>query len=378
MIAGDTNRRTFTAGPVPDPDKSSWSGNPLWSSQDSLRQKAIGFNCLNYAIAPEGSLYRHFLPDKAYADANCKDGVRFELMFPSCWNGKTNADGSPVIPSNKKDHMAYPSLVMTGDCPSGFATRTVSLFYEIIYRTQDFAGEDGTFIIANGDTTGYGYHGDFIMGWEETFLQNAVNTCTNPSGLISDCPLFTIQDAATYDQCKFPIPPALKSENVIGPALAALPGNANDAPEAAPSVAVPSVAVPSVAVPSVPAPSTPAAVPTLSHSAGVSASSGSEYLPGQVFVESTATSATPAATAPPAVAAAAAVTTPAPAPASTPLKAGEEIVGTTLVTKAGQVMEMVMIQQDVTVTVESTTTVSVNERRRKRHLHQHAHVQGRA
>jgi len=146
MIAGDTNQRNFTY-PVPDIQKSLWNVAP-YNTQAFLRQAALGFNCLNYAITPEGSLYRHFLPDKAYLDANCLDGVRFELMFPSCWNGKdtTSAD--------RRSHVAYPSQVMTGDCPSDFPERLPSLFYETIWNTYEFVGQSGEFIIANGDPTG--------------------------------------------------------------------------------------------------------------------------------------------------------------------------------------------------------------------------------
>ncbi len=144
MIAGDTNQRNFTY-PVPDIPKSFWTGQ--YATQDFLRQAALVFNCLNYAITPEGSLYRHFLPDKSYLDAHCTDGVRFELMFPSCWNGRDNT--SP----NKKDHVAYPSQVMTGNCPDGFPERLPSLFYETIWDTYAFNGQPGEFIIANGDPT---------------------------------------------------------------------------------------------------------------------------------------------------------------------------------------------------------------------------------
>lgn len=147
MIAGDNFRRNFS-GPVPDLPKSDWAAIPGYTSQESLAEKAIGFNCLNYAKAAEGSLYRHFLPDKAYLDANCADGVRFELMFPSCWNGKD------VDSPDHKSHVAYPSLVMTGDCPSGYETRLVSLFYETIWNTAAFVGQDGEFVISNGDPTG--------------------------------------------------------------------------------------------------------------------------------------------------------------------------------------------------------------------------------
>ena len=146
MIAGDTYQRNFTL-PVPDPPKSEWASDPQQSSQAALRQKALGFNCLNYAIAPEGSLYRHTLPPKAYLDANCLDGVRFELMFPSCSNGQLDSH-------DHKSHVAYPSLVMTGDCPPEYPTRLVSLFYETIYDTYSFRGQDGEFMISNGDPTG--------------------------------------------------------------------------------------------------------------------------------------------------------------------------------------------------------------------------------
>jgi hypothetical protein len=145
MIAGDSRERNFT-WPVPDPPKSDWSGDQI--GQKALSQKALGFNCLDYSIAPEPSLFRHFLPDKSYLDAHCKDGVRLELMFPSCWNGKD------VGSSSHTSHVAYPSLVMTGDCPEGFNTRLPGLFYETIFDTYAFKDKAGSFVISNGDPTG--------------------------------------------------------------------------------------------------------------------------------------------------------------------------------------------------------------------------------
>jgi hypothetical protein len=69
-------------------------------------------------------------------------------MFPSCWNGVD------VDSKDHKSHVAYPSEVMTGNCPTGFETRLVSLFYETIWNTYEFNGVDGQFMIANGDPTG--------------------------------------------------------------------------------------------------------------------------------------------------------------------------------------------------------------------------------
>lgn len=206
MIAGDTNLRNFT-WPVPDPPKSEWTG--AQASQFALQQKAIGFNCLNYDVAPEPSLYRHYLPEKSYMDAHCKDGVRFEIMFPSCWNGKD------LDSPDHRSHMAYPSQVMDGECPEGFETRLVSLFYETIWNTYAFKDMEGEFVISNGDPTGYGYHADFITGWDPDFLQQAVDTCTNQSGEVEDCHIFDLQSEDDQQKCKFEVPDFLKNENCL-------------------------------------------------------------------------------------------------------------------------------------------------------------------
>jgi hypothetical protein len=179
MIAGDTNLRNFSDYAVPDIPKSNWAGK--YATQDFLRQAAVGFNCLNYQKTPEGTLYRHFLPDKAYLDANCADGIRFELMFPSCWN---RAAG--VAPPGHKSHVAYPSQVMTGDCPAGFPERLPSMLYEIIWNTAAFAGRNGKFIISNGDPTGKSLLFTFVFQihisyltfnfWSLTFIKATVST----------------------------------------------------------------------------------------------------------------------------------------------------------------------------------------------------------
>jgi hypothetical protein len=205
MVAGDPFQRNFT-WPIPDPPKSSWSG--AQQSQAALRQKAIGFNCLNYAQAAEPSLYRHFMPNKTYLDEHCTDGLRLELMFPSCWNGK-DADSE-----DHKSHVAYPSVVMDGTCPEGYETRLVSLFYETIWNTYAFKDQDGYFTLANGDPTGFGYHGDFMFGWEDGFLQKAVDTCTSETGLVGDCEIFDLQTEAKQRECFFDVPSELHHENV--------------------------------------------------------------------------------------------------------------------------------------------------------------------
>lgn len=224
MMAGDSRRRNFTLQ-VPDPPKSFWTVED--ETPEALAQKALGFNCLNYQRSAEGALERHYLPNKTFLDANCADGVRLELMFPSCWDGK-NID-SP----DHKSHLAYPNLVMEGECPVGFQTKVPALFYETIWDTPAYRGVDGNFVISNGDPTGlygsntirrrlsyalgFGYHGDFMTGWNVGFLQQAVNTCTNLSGRIEDCPLFHIQSDEDAAKCFLKTPDELRDDNCAGP-----------------------------------------------------------------------------------------------------------------------------------------------------------------
>lgn len=211
ILAGDTRMRNFT-GPVPDEPTSAWGAADM--TQESLMQKSLGFNCLNYNKAPEGSRYRHFMPDKDFLDANCADGIRAEIFFPSCWNGKD------VTSDDHKSHMAYPNLIDGGKCPEGYETRLPSLFYETIWNTYAFKGKSGQFIWSNGDPTGYGYHADFINGWNTDVLRSAVNDCTNLSGRVEDCPHFTsdLQTEAVQGECKIEdIPTALLDDDCGGP-----------------------------------------------------------------------------------------------------------------------------------------------------------------
>jgi hypothetical protein len=151
MISGDNSRRNYTAGNYkePDPPKSQWESLKQ-NTQNILAQRAIGFMCLNYRKVPEARLSRHYLPDKAFLDDNCTDGVRIELAFPSCWNGKD------LDSKNHANHVAFPTYISSGTCPKGFNVRVPALMYEVIWKTQAFAGRSGRFVIANGDFTGEG------------------------------------------------------------------------------------------------------------------------------------------------------------------------------------------------------------------------------
>jgi len=207
MISGDASRRTSTL-PRHIPPTSFWG--PEDKTQEALAQKAVGFNCLNYDRPPEGALERHVLPNKTFIDSQCADGIRSELMFPSCWDGT-------LFDPQDKSHLKYPDLVMDGTCPDGYTTRLPALYYETVWDTTPFNNVSGAYLLSNGDSTGYSYHGDFLNGWDIDILQQAITSCTNNSGLVSDCSVFTLQEESQAAQCKASSPAQLKNEDCARP-----------------------------------------------------------------------------------------------------------------------------------------------------------------
>jgi hypothetical protein len=145
MIAGDSTRRRGSI-PVPDPPLSLWGTADKTSN--ALAQKALGFTCLNYKGLAEGALMRHSLPNKRFLDSNCPDGLRLELMFPSCW------DGTSPDTRDHKSHVAYPDLVMEGECPENYTSRIPAIYFETIWDTSTFYNVNGRFVLSNGDCTG--------------------------------------------------------------------------------------------------------------------------------------------------------------------------------------------------------------------------------
>ncbi|KAM7221127.1 protein of unknown function (DUF1996) domain containing protein [Rhypophila decipiens] len=353
MIAGDSLRRNYSVGDpkAVDPEKSLWASLGQTSQLD-LEQRALGFNCLNYKKDPEGSLFRHYLPDKEYLDANCHDGIRIEIMFPSCWNGKD------VDSPDHKSHVAYPDLTMDGFCPKGFETRLPGLFYETIWQTNAFAGTPGRFVLSNGDVHGFGYHADFMMGWDVDFLQQAVNTCTNSSGRISDCPIFDIQSPDEERSCQMQQPRVLANELVAGLVGDTLPGG------------VPIQDGPGPATMKNPGPATSSVeVPTVTYAPGVKPTD-TAYLPGQVLHEPSSSTSTPTSTSS-AEAEMNALAQPAttPAPTSLPVDDGKYSVVRTEYITDGNVVNMIVVKEAVEYVTVTTTTVMALKARR--HLHRH-------
>ena len=105
-------------------------------------------------LVPRAPETNGFQTDKHF----CKNGLRLQVYFPMCWNGK---DLDSV---NHRSHMAYPSRYNGGNCPSTHPVRLPSVFFETFYAVDKFPHGQGNqpFVLSNGDPTGYGFHGDFV------------------------------------------------------------------------------------------------------------------------------------------------------------------------------------------------------------------------
>jgi len=333
MIAGDAMKRAFN-GPIPDPPMSEWKESD--KTQQSLMEKALGFNCLHYSAGSnEGSMEHHGLRSKTFIDSTCTDGIRAELMFPSCWNGQD------LDSPNHTTHVAYPDQIKYGNCPEGYPVRLPTLFYETIYDTPAFKDLDGQFVFSNGDPTGYGYHGDFICGWEDGVLQRAIDDCSGTpgdpgSGLQESCPVFELQNSYQATQCKMEVPSVLQNESVKFAAV--LPGDVKI--QAGPERAVIAGHAAASSESLQPTTGTGTSSPPGQTEAPTAAVTSPSYGQGQAQVTDTPTTSNP----------------------------NQIISTTTIYMSDGVEVDMVLIEEVVTVTAVEITTAG---KPRKRHLHRH-------
>lgn len=113
---------------------------------------------------------------------------------------------------------------------------------------------------------GQSFHGDFLSGWDEGFLKQALDTCVSGTGMIQDCPLFTIKES-NWNTCEY-TPPRIAAVEECGSPRTSLCGakssNAGEqppAPIAPPAPEIPQAPeAPEAPVPAPPPPPPPPAV----------------------------------------------------------------------------------------------------------------------
>lgn len=225
------------------------------------------------------------------------DSIRSQIVMPFCWDGK-NLDG---VNGDHKSHVTYPNpgegrnTYKWGDCPASHPVHLPALFFEVTYQTNlfkdDWYGNEQPFVFSNGDPTGYGFHGDFVNGWDQAALQKGLELCDDTwDASKGECTphAFGIRSGAERGACRLPniidevvdgVLPALPGCNPLasGPAKAvkvacAAPKFMNGktptaAKPAASSAAVVAAAPPATSVKAVVSPTKAAATPTKSSTA---------------------------------------------------------------------------------------------------------------
>lgn len=213
MLSGDKSARSY------DNTTMTW-GNTRWPGRPIADR--VSFNCIDDIIVEKNWMH----------DTNCKYGMRAQIHFQSCWNGRDlyKADNS---------HVAYQSGIDEGICPPSHPVQIPHIFLEVFYDVilVPDRSDEGLFVFSQGDPTGYGFHADFQNGWDQNVLANATANClsTDDFGQISNCPILQESQTNGYSfNC--PERPPQVDELVKG-LIPQLPGciNITYGPEAAPA-----------------------------------------------------------------------------------------------------------------------------------------------
>ncbi|KAF2426326.1 WSC-domain-containing protein [Tothia fuscella] len=198
MLSGSNTARSFD------------NTTKTWNGARNIADR-VSFVCLdnNYKYEQTPGL----------VNTHCSNGMRAQIHFQSCWDGVN-------LYKQDNSHVAYMSGIDNGKCHTSHPVQLVHLFYEIYYSVNTIDQTDGgRFVFSNGDTTGYGFHGDFLNGWDTTVLGPALQQCAtsdNGSGQIQDCPVLAAVNSASYAR-NCPERPPLLHEPVKG-MLLKLPG----------------------------------------------------------------------------------------------------------------------------------------------------------
>ena len=199
MLSGDSTQRSF--------DNSTLT----WDGAEPIANR-VSFHCIDSSDD---------LPEQPYMfRTDCVNGMRAQILFQSCWDGvNTYLPGSA--------HVTYQSQIGNGGCPASHPVMLPLLFFEVLYWTNDIdQSAGGQFTFAQGDTTGYGFHGDFLNGWNQDVLENAVENCLSNTddadGTVSSCPALAASEDVNFPR-DCPEQPSYVPEQITG-LLSALPG----------------------------------------------------------------------------------------------------------------------------------------------------------
>ncbi|GAM82547.1 hypothetical protein ANO11243_005290 [Dothideomycetidae sp. 11243] len=205
IVSGNKANRRYNA------TGNTW-GNATFPSRPL--QDAVSFACLAAIAGPE-------TPNMVNV-STCINGLRAQVHFQSCWNGVD-------LYKTDNSHVAYLSGIDNGVCPPGYPVLIPHLFLETGYSVASVSNisDDGQYVWSMGDPTGYGFHGDFMNGWDAAIQEQAVANCLTEGGdgSIQACPVLNSNDVNEMEQ-NCPEQPSQVLEQVTG-LIDKLPGCVN-------------------------------------------------------------------------------------------------------------------------------------------------------
>jgi hypothetical protein len=188
------------------------SGNPLARSYDNSTMTwgnstfpprpvadRVSFVCIpDYDEVSQVPQQDYMAFDVWGSNQRCVNGMRAQIQFQSCWDGinLSSADNS---------HVAYLSQIDNGKCPPTHPVQFIHLFFEMYYSVampQFDMSTGGKFYFAYGDPTGFGFHGDFLNGWDIDVLGSAIKQCGtgNTGGGVETCAPLATSNSNSYGQ----------------------------------------------------------------------------------------------------------------------------------------------------------------------------------
>ncbi|KAL9082656.1 MAG: hypothetical protein Q9159_006264 [Coniocarpon cinnabarinum] len=148
-----------------------------------------------------GLVTDHSQGDIQPIEITCPTNTTLGDMWPAGSDGTKGVGigepgtADPAGPDNYEENTDWPT---NGACPDGW-DHIPHLFYEVYYQTTQFddqwdAGQmSQPFVLANGDSTGYSLHGDFLSGWDPDVLKTIIGCSNGDSGggAMNECPGLT-------------------------------------------------------------------------------------------------------------------------------------------------------------------------------------------
>jgi hypothetical protein len=104
-------------------------------------------------------------------DSTCPGGLKSDITFPSCWDGV-----NLWLPNSA--HVVHPAdNFRSGHCPWSHPIKIPTIMLEHTWRPNDWSPSTklkGNLVLANGDTTGFGYHADFVNAYVQKVMTSDI------------------------------------------------------------------------------------------------------------------------------------------------------------------------------------------------------------